>query len=198
LPSGRGTADFRPMGNTRLFLVRHGAVASAWKGRIYGCLDVPLSEAGEAEARAAALELADEPIDLVVSSGLARAEYGGARIRAARGLERHDDPELREIDRGDWVGQTFEELEREHPGAWEAWSRAPDRERPPAGESLADVAARVVPRLDHWVEVCDGGVLAVVAHRWVIRAAVCHARDLALSRATEIDVPTGGLIAVDW
>ena len=45
---------------TRLFLVRHGAVERAWRGRIYGDLDVPLSAAGEAQARRIAAILRPE------------------------------------------------------------------------------------------------------------------------------------------
>ncbi|NOT31084.1 MAG: bifunctional RNase H/acid phosphatase, partial [Planctomycetes bacterium] len=57
---------------TRLYLVRHGEVDAAWHGRIYGALDVPLSERGRSEAARAARTLAEVELAAVVSSGLAR------------------------------------------------------------------------------------------------------------------------------
>jgi broad specificity phosphatase PhoE len=47
---------------SRLLLARHGAVDTAWDGRIYGRLDVPLSACGRVEARSLAERLAQEPI----------------------------------------------------------------------------------------------------------------------------------------
>lgn len=183
---------------TRFFLIRHGEVDRAWQGRIYGCLDVPLSPRGEAEARRTVACLADELLGAVVSSGLARAEQAAALLRGTRGLERRDDPDLREIDRGEWAGVSIEELEREQPGAWASWHSAPGSTRPPAGESLADLAARVTPRLDHWAQTFAGERVAIVTHSWVIRVAVCGALALPVDLAVRLDLDTGALVVLDW
>ena len=97
----------------RFYLVRHGAVAAPWDGRIYGDLDVPLSALGREEARLAAERLSDLPLDAVLSSGLERAEYGASLMRAARDSERRDEPALREIHRGAWKGLDRAELDPE-------------------------------------------------------------------------------------
>jgi broad specificity phosphatase PhoE len=185
-----------PSARTRIFLLRHGEVDAAWNGRIYGALDVPLSAAGEREAARAAERLAGLELSAVVSSGLARTEFGAALLRAPRGLERQDDADLRELERGDWAGLTLAELETRSPGAFARWSAAPARERSPGGESLADLARRVEPRFESWCERHAGGALAFVVHGWVVRVLLCRVLGLELDRAARLDVRTGDVFAL--
>ena len=51
---------------TRLYLVRHGEVDHAWQGRIYGALDVPLSDAGRRAGERVARTLAGVELAAVV------------------------------------------------------------------------------------------------------------------------------------
>ena len=183
---------------TRLILVRHGAVDAAWRDRVYGCLDVPLSEEGRGEARTAAARLAEAELAAVVSSGLARAEFGAALLRADRALERQDDFDLREIDRGAWAGRPLADLERDEPGAWRAWHERPATNRAPDGESLADLAVRVRPRFDAWAARHPGASVAIVSHSWVVRVAVCTVLDVSLDQAPRFDVTTGGVVVIEW
>ena len=62
--------------------MRHGEVDAAWHGRIYGALDIPLSEQGKREAERVAHALAGTPLAAVVSSGLARTEHLASGLRA--------------------------------------------------------------------------------------------------------------------
>lgn len=184
--------------STRLYLVRHGEVDAAWQGRIYGALDVPLSERGRQDAQRAVRTLARVELTAVVSSGLARTEHLAASLRAARGLARLDDRELRELERGQWAGLRMDELELRWPGAFAAWFRAPGSERPPGGESLGDLFARVHPRVEHWARAHPGRELALVTHGWVIRVLVCHALAAPFELAPRLDVRTGDVVVVDW
>lgn len=183
---------------TRFFWIRHGRVADAWQGRIYGDLDVPLSEAGKEEARRAAGRLEAEPLDLVVSSGLTRAEFGAALLRAPRGLSRRDEPELREIGRGLLRGKFVTELQALEAAAWRDWLEQPGARRLPGGESLEDLAARVLPRVHDLAAEHQGGRIAVVSHSWVLRVVVCETLALPLDVAPRLAIPTGGMVVVDW
>ena len=186
------------MDPTRLHLIRHGAVAPAWRSRLYGCLDVPLSEPGRREAQRAAEIVAQIDLAAVFSSGLERAEFGAACIRAGRGLERRDEPALRELDRGEWAGLTFAELDRRDPGAYQRWSAAPHEVRPPGGENLTDLTRRVVPALARIAAEHRGAEIAIVTHSWVIRVAVCAALAVPPARCMRLDVSTGGMAVLDW
>lgn len=181
---------------TDIILVRHGQVAPEWQGRIYGCLDVPLSEHGRGEARRAASFLAKESLDAVMSSGLSRTRYGAEWLAKGRGLEVEHDADLREIERGEWAGLSFDELEEISPGAMASWRKDPWTSRPPRGESMGDLAARVVPVLDRLAGRYPGGQVAVVAHSHVLRVAI--ARAVGPEKSMTMDVPTGSILALDW
>lgn len=187
---------------TRLHLVRHGLVDKAWHGRLYGCLDVPLSAEGRRQAERAASRLAEGPgtLDRVVHSGLERARFGAERVAALQpgSVPLGTDPDLRELDRGDWAGLTAEELESRSPGALAAWYAAPATSRPPGGESLEDLAARVLPVLDRLSAAEPGGELALVAHGWVLRVAVLAALGLPHNRAGTLRIPPGSIQTLDW
>ena len=183
---------------TLVYLLRHGEVAGSWRDRIYGCLDIPMSEAGCAQARRQAEQLSSLNLALVVSSGLARTEYGAACLRSGRDALRVDDPELRELDRGAWAGKSLAELERDHPGAWKHWHGAPARRSPPGGESLDQLAARVLPRVRFWAARHAGSAIALVTHGWVIRVIVLHVLGLSNDHALRLDVRTGDITVLDW
>lgn len=179
-----------------LLLVRHGEVEAHWRGRLYGCLDVRLSDTGRDEARRAAQFLKPEPLNAIISSGLARTRYGASWIAQARPFEETHDARLREIDRGDWVGLTFAELNAQVPGGMDAWRADAWNMRPSGGENMTDVAERVCEVLDELATKHDGQRVCVVAHSHVIRAALSRALDRDL--VMELDLPTGSVVSVDW
>ena len=185
----------RPHTHTRLHLVRHGEVEADWRGRLYGCHDVELSERGRREARAAAERLRSLELAAVISSGLRRAEFGAACIREARPCARRDDADLRELERGAWVGLRPEETPD---NGWRTWWAAPDVVRPPGGENLVDLAGRVLPRLEGYADEFPAAEVAIVAHSWVLRVAACYALSVPLVRAVQLRIPTGSILVIDW
>lgn len=184
--------------SARFFLVRHGEVHPDWQGRIYGAHDVPLSPDGEAEAARAAKRLENARLDAIVSSGLQRAEFGAALLRESRGLARRDDFELRELERGDWIGRRPSEFDAADQERWQSWLVEPATTAAPGGESLAMLSARIVPALTRLAEEHAGQHVAIVAHGWVVRASVCFALRLNLNTAPRLAVPTGSIACIDW
>jgi len=185
-------------GQTRVHLVRHGRVSAEWRGRVYGQLDVALSDSGKAEAQRAADALEGHEFACVVSSGLERAEFGAACIRSARGLERRDESALAEIDRGEWAGLLPNEIEERWPGGWRSWWLDPALHRPPGGESLEDLEARVLPCVQGLADEFSNRELAIVAHSWVIRVCVTHALGLPADAATRLELPPASVVVLDW
>jgi broad specificity phosphatase PhoE len=156
----------------RLLLLRHGQSSWNAEGRWQGWADPPLSALGAAQARAAADRLADAELTAVVASDLERA-----RRTAEIVAERLDlpvlppEPDLRERDIGDWSGLTTAEIEQGWPGWLTAW-RAGELERPPNGESRAEIAARVMAVLERLA--IQEGSLLVVTHGGVIHLVQDH------------------------
>lgn len=188
--------------STLLYLIRHGEVDPAWRGRIYGGLDIDLSERGRDEARAGAAILADARIDRVISSPLRRARFTADLVAHERGLDVIEHPGLVEIHRGDWAGRTFEELEARDPGAHERWLAAPTNTRPPGGESLSDLRDRVRDALRNTIDLgSEGGptpCAVVTAHGWVVRTILCDALGIELDAAETVRMRTGSIHAVEW
>src|SRR5512146_646903 len=122
-------------GRPRLWVVRHGETAWAAAGRHTGWTDIPLTDAGRAEARALGPRLAGVPFAAVVSSPLSRA-LETARLAGFSGRVTTDD-DLREWDYGTDEGRTTAEIRAERPG-WTIWD-----DGPLDGETLQDVARRV-------------------------------------------------------
>jgi len=195
-PAPRACDDLR---STRLYLLRHGEVDGHWRDRIYGRLDVPLSTRGHEQCARIAEAFRGRTLRAVISSGLARAEAAALALRAERPeLARRDEPDLVELDRGPWAGRSKSELRASEPAGFERWERSRGVLGPPGSETLEELAARVVPRVTSLAREFEGGAIAVVAHLWVTRAAVCAALGLPVARAAQIALPPGGCAVIDW
>jgi len=97
---------------TTLLLVRHGETDWNADGRLQGQTDRPLSDFGRRQARQLAEELADEELEAIYSSDLARARETAEIVGERLGLAVALDPELREKDWGTWEGLTAVERDR--------------------------------------------------------------------------------------
>ncbi len=184
---------------TQIVLIRHGEVHADWQGRLYGAMDVPLSEAGKDQARAVARELRNRSFGAVISSGLARAEFTANLLRADRpGLQRLDEPRFVERDRGDWAGLSGSEIEARQAGASDLWVSSRGMFTPPGGESMDQVISRVEAGLQHWLDRSNGDPIAIVAHLWVARAALALTLGLPSELVGRADIPTAGRIEFSW
>jgi len=97
---------------TALLLVRHGETDWNAEGRLQGQTDRPLSDYGRRQARELAEELADEGLEAIYSSDLARAHETAEIVGERLGLAVVLDPDLREKDWGSWEGLTSVERDR--------------------------------------------------------------------------------------
>ena len=160
----------------RLHLVRHGQTASNRDGVGLGRADVPLTEHGQWQARAAVERLAREPLARVLTSPLARAAAIARPLAARAGVPLETRAELIELDVGETEGLPLAEISARFPEFAAAW-RGPDAVRTPmpGGESLAELAARLEPLAAELLALADGGGdIAVVSHNFVLRLLVCR------------------------
>src|SRR5688572_22745764 len=87
-----------PPPRRRVYLMRHGEVEYFdADGRPFRPETVPLTAAGEEQARAAGAALADVLIDRAVTSGLARTNATARLVLAEREVPLDEEPRLREI-----------------------------------------------------------------------------------------------------
>lgn len=141
----------------QLWLVRHGATDWSDAGRLTGWTDVPLNEAGKAQATELRAALSGRAFSSVWSSDLTRSR-DTARLA---GFDARPDQRLREIDFGALEGSTWATLAPAMRDALVAF----DGFSAPAGESVCDLWAR----LTEFIDTLDCGTHLVFTHGGVIR-----------------------------
>jgi len=149
-----------------IYLARHGETAWSLTGQHTGLTDLPLTEAGERNARRLQEELSGLKIVRVFTSPLQRARR--TCELAGFGSMAEIDHDLVEWDYGKYEGRRTDEIRAERPD-WELF-----RDGCPGGESPPQVAARadrVVNRLrglpGDVLLFSSGHFLRVLAARWV-------------------------------
>jgi len=167
-------------GITPVIMIRHGETTWNRVGRVQGQTDSPLSALGIAQAQATGAALAEEGVDLVLSSDLGRTHDTARAIAAATGAPLVLDARLRERSYGDIEGCTWPEVEVRFPEAWTRMNaREPDY-TPPNGESARTFHDRVVAALTGIAARHDGRRLVVVTHGGVVGMLYRHVRQIRL------------------
>jgi alpha-ribazole phosphatase len=183
---------------TRWWWVRHAPVPDG--GRIYGQRDLDCDCGDAAVFATLAREL---PADAVwVTSNLVRTHQTAAAILAAddgrhASIEPLAVPDLAEQHLGEWQGmerRAFYESRRI--GTHTLWFAAAE-ERPPGGESFADLTARVFPAIERLNGEHVGRDIVAVTHGGTIRAALAMALAVPLQTALAFTVENCSLTRID-
>jgi broad specificity phosphatase PhoE len=180
---------------TALWLVRHGQAGRP--GIFHGHLDPPLTGLGTRQAAACAAALAALPVTALYASDLDRARATAGAAAAALGLPVTHLPELRERRFGAWEGKSPADLARDAPDDLAAlWS---DRAFAPlGGESLDDLAARVLPAVARIAARHPGEQVAVFGHAGAHRAVLGDALCLGPAGLLRLGLETGHACLVQY
>ena len=127
-------------------------------------------------ASAVADVLAQEPVDWLLSSPLARAVQTAAPLAARLGRQPIIDDRFGELRVGLWEGYTEDEIAERWPEHWQRWRSEPHAFEVEGRETLGDLNTRVAGALDElFVGLVDGRAAVVFTHDAVVRAAVAWA-----------------------
>jgi alpha-ribazole phosphatase len=176
----------------RLILVRHGVTEWNEARKYIGSTDLPLTEKGREQARAAASSLREELITAVYSSAAKRAQQSAEIIGAQHDIELEAIPELNEMDFGAWEGMTFEQISEKWPNFIHRWLYT-DEELPPEGEALPRFKERVRSAVARIVDSNPDGNVLVVAHAGPIKLIVCDSLGLEFSEIWRIRKDSCGI-----
>jgi broad specificity phosphatase PhoE len=148
------------------YLARHGETAWSLSGQHTGLTDLPLTDAGERNARNLGVRLKNLQYSRVFTSPLQRARRTCELAGLAAGAE--IDADLVEWNYGQYEGRRTAEIQADRPG-WNIF-----RDGCPGGESPADVMARaqrIVARIrgvpGNVVVFSSGHFLRVLAAGWL-------------------------------
>ncbi|MGC0373493.1 histidine phosphatase family protein [Streptomyces sp. SAI-229] len=172
-----------------LLLARHGETEWSRAGRHTGRTDLPLTPAGEAQAKSLAPLLAGRAFGLVLASPLVRARHT-AELAGLTGVVEERD--LREWDYGGYEGITTAEIHRTRPG-WDLWTDGvpPGREFP--GESPERVGERADRVLSRVAGALEEGDVMLVAHGHLLRVLTARRLGLPPSAGRLFRLETGTL-----
>jgi alpha-ribazole phosphatase len=192
-----------------LTFMRHPPIEAKGE-RCIGQTNVELSP----EGRAALIPLAEEASrlkpDKILCSDLQRCQVLAEAIALRLGFSSEPDPVWREINFGTWESRTWNDIQAKEPHRLSEWMADFETVAPPAGESFADLQARVLRGIDSKLAGAkhDTGFAPatlsgantgtsssthylIVTHAGVIRAAMSAFSGLPLRRAFEFRVPYG-------
>lgn len=187
----------------KLILVRHGQSLWNLEDRFTGWIDVPLTDLGKEEARAAGKKLAGTKIDVAYTSDLTRAQTTLNLMLDEMGV---DVPTIRnkalnERHYGDLQGlnkaRTAEKYGAEQV---KVWRRSYDVPPPGAeGESLEMTAARTLPFFERCIlgDIAQGKNVLVVAHGNSNRSIVMDLDKLSREQVLELNLGTAVPVVYD-
>lgn len=181
---------------TRWWLVRHAPVPCP-HSRIHGQLDVACDTSDEEDFRQLVARVPSYAT--LVESGLMRCRQTAGALEAA-GLVLPPpliEPDLAEQNFGRWQGKSWMELEAAKDPDLEAFWQDPAHNRPPDGESFADVCARVARVMERLTREAAGRDVLAVVHAGTIRAALAMALKLDPAQALSFAVQPLSLTRID-
>lgn len=150
-----------------LYVVRHGTTDWNQSGRIQGHLDIPLNEAGRAQARLAGLRLAALKPEAIYSSDLSRAYETAHIIGQATGHAVVSHPGLREMHFGVWQGLSSPEIRERDPEVYAARRVNPYDVAPAGAETWRTFYDRAVQAVSAILTTTQAERLVVVTHSGV-------------------------------
>ncbi len=178
-------------------MVRHGETAWNAEGRVQGQLDIPLSDAGLAQARALAAVLGNESFSAIYASDLTRvrqtAQPSADRLRLQVALE----PNLRERHYGVFQSMTYAEAKARMPQEY-ARFRAKDPDFAfTSGESLVSFQQRALFCIENLIKKHTGESLLVFTHGGVLEMIYRHATGRGLSSARDFEIPNAAINRIE-
>lgn len=177
------------------YLVRHGEndlVGGAIAGRSPG---VHLNAAGRQQAERLAEHLARRPLRHIFSSPLERARETAEPLARRLNLPVQTSEALIEIDFGDWTRKRIAELDQTE--EWRRWNTLRSVGRVPHGESMLEVQARFVGKLESLRRQFPADSIGIFSHGDPLRAAIVYYLGLPLDLLLRLEVSTASVTIFD-
>lgn len=176
---------------SRWFWVRHGPTHA--RGFV-GHSDLPADLSDEAALARLRDHLPDEA--LVVASDLRRASATADAIAGHR-QRLPDEPDLREMNFGQWEGMDFNAISARDPELSRAFWSDPSSAAPPGGESWQELCARVDRAVAALSAAHPGRDIVVVAHMAVILSRIQQAAGISAAAALSFAIDNLSVSALE-
>lgn len=182
-----------------LLLIRHGETDWNTEFRIQGRTDTPLNARGLAQAERLSERLAaEEQVDVLYTSPLARACVTAQKIGQKLGLPPIEDERLVEQHFGELEGLTFQELERRYPDFIHRWRESKKQLALPGGETIGEFQNRVQAFLNQVYGAHPNASVMVVTHGGTLRVMLATLLGLEIERRWPFAFDNTSLSKVEW
>ena len=187
------------IGDSRIFLIRHGETNWNKEGRFQGQIDIPLNENGKNQARKTFEYLRNISFNKAFSSSMHRP-YETAQIilQNYKDLKIEKIDSLVEISHGLWEGKLESEIKENWPRLLKNWHNKPEEVIMPEGESIKDVSERSIEAFN---DIClsqkDNDLTLLVAHDAVNKTLICDLLGINYSNIWMIKQGNGGITVID-
>lgn len=183
---------------TTLYLIRHGQTDWNLEGRYQGQADVPLNATGRAQAEALATQLQGRTFMALYTSDLQRARETADILARVVALPVQGEPRLREINQGEWEGQLVTAIKTRYTELWAQRTTDPANLRPPGGETVAEVAARMYAALDDIAYAHPNESVLIVSHGLALATVLCRVQNFPLAQAYQHIPENATPVDVSW
>lgn len=147
-----------------VYVIRHGKTVWNQSGRLQGHLDIELNDEGREQARKLAAALAGVTFEAAYASDLRRCTETAEILLEGHAVPLTTTAALREEDYGEWAGKSYAEIARQWPEQCAERERDRVNSRPEGGETLGEMQARVLAKMDEIAAAHPRGNVLVVTH----------------------------------
>jgi broad specificity phosphatase PhoE len=166
----------------RLYFLRHGETPYSKTGGYCGSLDPELTPEGLEMADAFASVYRHTKWDAVYVSPMKRTISTAKPLCDAVGIEMQLKDGLKEINYGEWEGQTNEFVKQNYHDTYVRWLTEPAWNPPTSGETSVQIASRVMPVISEIEEKYTDGNVLIVSHKATIRIILCNLMGIDIGR----------------
>ncbi len=175
-----------------IYLVRHAQSEFNEKGIFQGRLDSDLTPLGFVQARLVAKFLADEGVEVVISSPQRRAYKTALTISDVLDIDLEVDERIKEMSFGVLEGKNFWELFEKERDMMTSWLKNPVKFPLPTQEPMEAFEKRVLSFLED-LKGRKENRIAVVGHGGTLHAMVCLSLGLGLEKLWQVHMDNTGV-----
>ena len=178
-----------------LFLIRHAETDSTNISIVGNQPGIPLNRRGREQVAELMWRFRTIPLAAIYTSPLERAVETAQPIANQHKLELRRTGNLAEHGIGAWEGGRISDLEERKD--WREFHLFRSMLRPPGGETLVEVQARMLRQFECIRQEHDGGAVAVVSHAEPIRGILAHWLGIPLDLAPRVTISPASVTTVD-
>ena len=181
------------------YILRHGDKEEGqFRNPALPLNDQPLSERGQAQARALWDFFADKEIAHIYVSAYQRTGQTSAYVAEQSGLTPVVDERLNEINIGLFEGATLDEVQEKFPAEWQAYRGRQNDFRFPEGESLGETHKRAVDFLEEKRNLHGEENVVAVCHDGLLRTLMCYVIGIPVYKRWGFRVDTCGITELEY